>query len=241
MSRLRLIIAVAFARLAGWLSHALLGKSGETISGRVLLILCPSAISKLAKNRKVILVSATNGKTSTTRALAGFMVSAGTVTTSKTGSNLSRGVASALFTLADLCRIHLERLIGAVQEDTAQKWKWQNRQMLNLAKKLSEEDVSNLKYLYRDIHSREYPELYLVPKDFMEKYEANPSDPILSFSVTLYETLLFKTEFLQWVNLGQNSIFSDDMKRLFKIKEDARQEKLAMDFVRWNLEQDDSE
>lgn len=149
--------------------------------------------------------------------------------------------ASALFTLADLCRIHLERLIGAVQEDTAQKWKWQNRQMLNLAKKLSEEDVSNLKYLYRDIHSREYPELYLVPKDFMEKYEANPSDPSLSFSVTLYETLLFKTEFLQWVNLGQNSIFSDDMKRLFKIKEDARQEKLAMDFVRWNLEQDDSE
>ncbi len=110
MSRLRLIIAVAFARLAGWLSHALLGKSGETISGRVLLILCPNAIFQLAKGRKVILVSATNGKTSTTRALAGFMSSAGTVTTSKTGSNLSRGVASALMKKSEYAVLEVDEL-----------------------------------------------------------------------------------------------------------------------------------
>ena len=68
MKSLQLTFATTIARFAGWLSHALLGKSGETIAGRVLLILCPSAISKLAAGRKIILVSATNGKTSTTRA-----------------------------------------------------------------------------------------------------------------------------------------------------------------------------
>ena len=107
---LRLQFAMAIARLAGGLSKVLLKKSGETIQGRVLLILCPNAISLLARGRKVILVSATNGKTSTTRALAGFMATAGTVATSKTGSNLSRGVASALMTKSEYAVLEEDEL-----------------------------------------------------------------------------------------------------------------------------------
>ena len=107
---MRLTFALLVARLAGWASHSLLGKSGETISGRVLLILCPNAISKLAAGRKVILVSATNGKTSTTRALAGFMATVGTVATSKSGSNLSRGVASALMTSTEYAVLEVDEL-----------------------------------------------------------------------------------------------------------------------------------
>jgi len=107
---LRLQVAMVLARLAGLLSKALLKKSGETIQGRVLLILCPNAISLLARGRTVILVSATNGKTSTTRALAGFMATVGTVTTSKTGSNLSRGVASALMTKSEYAVLEVDEL-----------------------------------------------------------------------------------------------------------------------------------
>ncbi|MEI8223392.1 MAG: MurT ligase domain-containing protein [Actinomycetes bacterium] len=110
MKSLQLTFATTIARFAGWLSHALLGKSGETIAGRVLLILCPSAISKLAAGRKIILVSATNGKTSTTRALAGFMATSGSVTTSKSGSNLSRGVANALMTKSDYAVLEVDEL-----------------------------------------------------------------------------------------------------------------------------------
>ena len=107
---MRLQLAMAAARLSAFLSKVLLKKSGETIAGRVLLILCPDAISLLAKDRKVILVSATNGKTSTTRALAGFMATAGTVTTSKTGSNLSRGVASALMNKSEYAVLEVDEL-----------------------------------------------------------------------------------------------------------------------------------
>jgi UDP-N-acetylmuramyl tripeptide synthase len=107
---LRLHLAIAVSRFAAFLSKLLLRKSGETISGRVLLVLCPNAISLLARGRKVILVSATNGKTSTTRALAGFMATAGTVATSKTGSNLSRGVAGALMTNSDYAVLEVDEL-----------------------------------------------------------------------------------------------------------------------------------
>ena len=122
MNSLRLGVAMTIARLAGWLSHALLGKSGETISGRVLLLLCPNAISLLSRGRKVILVSATNGKTSTTRALAGFMNTAGTVATSKTGSNLSRGVASALmhkseYAVLEVDELHLPSVAAAANPE----------------------------------------------------------------------------------------------------------------------------
>ena len=110
MKNFQLLLSIGAARLAGWLSHSLLGKSGETISGRVLLLLCPDAISLLARGRKVILVSATNGKTSTTRALAGFMATAGTVATSKSGSNLSRGVASALMVKSEYAVLEVDEL-----------------------------------------------------------------------------------------------------------------------------------
>ena len=107
---MRLTFAMFVARLAGWTSHTLLGKSGETIAGRVLLVLCPNVISQLSVGRKIILVSATNGKTSTTRALAGFMSTAGSVTTSKSGSNLARGVASALMTKSEYAVLEVDEL-----------------------------------------------------------------------------------------------------------------------------------
>ena len=66
---MRLKIAILIAKSAGALSRILLRKSGETIPGRVLLIIYPNAITELAKNRKIICVSGTNGKTSTTKAL----------------------------------------------------------------------------------------------------------------------------------------------------------------------------
>lgn len=107
---IRLQFAIVMAKLAALLSQRLLKKSGETIAGRVLLILCPNAISLLSRGRKVILVSATNGKTSTTRALAGFMATVGNVATSKTGSNLSRGVASALMTKSEYAVLEVDEL-----------------------------------------------------------------------------------------------------------------------------------
>jgi UDP-N-acetylmuramyl tripeptide synthase len=115
----RLKIAVLIAKFAALLSKRILRRSGETISGRVLLALYPRAITELSKNKKIICVSGTNGKTSTTKALVSIISSIsklGTVATSPSGSNLERGVAAALmqksdFAVLEVDELHLSRVI----------------------------------------------------------------------------------------------------------------------------------
>ncbi len=114
---MRLKISILIAKLAGWLSKSILRKSGETIPGRVLLALYPQAISELSKKRKIICVSGTNGKTSTTKALVTIISKLGTVTTSPSGSNLDRGVATALmnkseYAVLEVDELHLSRIIA---------------------------------------------------------------------------------------------------------------------------------
>ncbi len=112
-------IAVLIAKFAALLSNRILRRSGETISGRVLLALYPRAITELSKNKKIICVSGTNGKTSTTKALVSIISSIsklGTVATSPSGSNLERGVAAALmqksdFAVLEVDELHLSRVI----------------------------------------------------------------------------------------------------------------------------------
>jgi len=115
----RLKIAVLIAKFAALFSKRILRRSGETISGRVLLALYPRAITELSKNKKIICVSGTNGKTSTTKALVSIISSIsklGTVATSPSGSNLERGVAAALmqksdFAVLEVDELHLSRVI----------------------------------------------------------------------------------------------------------------------------------
>ena len=113
---MRLKIAVLIARFAALLSKKVLRRSGETIAGRVLLALYPKAITELSKGKKVICVSGTNGKTSTTKALVSIISKLGTVATSPSGSNLERGVAAALmqkseFAVLEVDELHLSRVI----------------------------------------------------------------------------------------------------------------------------------
>lgn len=89
----------AAARL-GLLTSSLsrrMGKGeGMVIGGRVILRLSPNAIRELAQGRVAALVSATNGKTSTTRLLARAVEQAGPVITQHTGANMTSGVVVTL-------------------------------------------------------------------------------------------------------------------------------------------------
>jgi UDP-N-acetylmuramyl tripeptide synthase len=118
VDQLRLKIAMLFARSAGFLSKSLGRGAGETLPGRVLLALCPNAIELLSESRVVILVSGTNGKTSTTKELASQVRTVGTVVTSGSGSNLTRGVAGALmkdsvFAVLEVDELHLPAVVAA--------------------------------------------------------------------------------------------------------------------------------
>ena len=98
-----LALEVAAARLAGRLSRLAGRGGGTTIPGKLLWKLDPGAIDRLAARlpRGAVLVSATNGKT-TTAAMAAEILSPGLrLAHNAAGANLVSGAASALLEAPD--------------------------------------------------------------------------------------------------------------------------------------------
>jgi UDP-N-acetylmuramyl tripeptide synthase len=106
---LKLRLAISIAKTASATSR-LLGHKGETLPGRILLAIEPEAISLLAQGKEVILVSGTNGKTSTTKAVAQIVSQLGEVATSGSGSNLAWGAANALMSPAPYAVLEIDEL-----------------------------------------------------------------------------------------------------------------------------------
>src|SRR5690606_35328796 len=93
---LRAQVASALGRTAATLSRMTGQGAGSVIGGRVGLVLEPELLSILARNRKLVLVSATNGKTTTTRLIASALAELGDVATNAFGANMPAGHVSAL-------------------------------------------------------------------------------------------------------------------------------------------------
>lgn len=97
MTSLRAQTALAAGRLAGWASRAAGRGAGTQVSGRVMLAIAPDLLAEVGAGRRSALVSATNGKTTTTRLLAEALRAAGTpVASNHTGANMPAGIAAAL-------------------------------------------------------------------------------------------------------------------------------------------------
>jgi UDP-N-acetylmuramyl tripeptide synthase len=93
---LRLRVATGLGRIAGGLSKALGRGDGLVIGGRVIVAICPGAFPLLVSGRRVVFVSATNGKTTTTKLLVAALRSAGPVVTNSSGANMPAGIVAAL-------------------------------------------------------------------------------------------------------------------------------------------------
>ncbi len=89
------VAASTLSRGAGAVSRALGRGDGAVIGGR-LLSQWPGAARRLAGGRQVVLVSGTNGKTTTTLMLARALGTGGPVATNATGANTPPGILSAL-------------------------------------------------------------------------------------------------------------------------------------------------
>lgn len=91
-------VAEFIATASGWLSRQTGRGGGTTLPGTVLLKLRPDAIAEHAADLRhgSLLISATNGKTTTTRLVAAAAKADGYhIVTNATGSNLERGIAAA--------------------------------------------------------------------------------------------------------------------------------------------------
>ena len=97
--RPRLAVAVAAGRLATFFSRSLGVGGGTTAPGHLVRVLDPQIIASLASRIPVgtVVVTGTNGKTTTTRMISTLLRKAGLrVMHNRSGANLIPGIASTL-------------------------------------------------------------------------------------------------------------------------------------------------
>ncbi|OFX31644.1 MAG: hypothetical protein A2Z07_08745 [Armatimonadetes bacterium RBG_16_67_12] len=91
--------AVVAARVAATASRAVRAGGGTTLPGRLAMAIAPGIVGRLTARlpRGVVLVSGTNGKTTTARSLSGIFEAGGLAPIhNRAGANLLSGIASAL-------------------------------------------------------------------------------------------------------------------------------------------------
>jgi UDP-N-acetylmuramyl tripeptide synthase len=89
-------MAVAAGMAVAALSRRLGRGSGSVVGGRAILALDPHALARLSRGREVLVVTGTNGKTTTTSLLGAALATRGPVVTNLFGANLPAGLTAAL-------------------------------------------------------------------------------------------------------------------------------------------------
>ena len=96
LKRLRSTAAITAAKLATKASRATGRGAGGMIGGLIAGAIDPGILEQLGGGRPAVLVTGTNGKSTTTRMLAGAVASRFSVATNEGGDNMDAGIISAL-------------------------------------------------------------------------------------------------------------------------------------------------
>ena len=108
LSQLRTSVALAAAKAATFASRATGRGAGGMIGGLVANAIDPNIMAGLSKGRPAVLVTGTNGKSTTTKMLVAALRSTRTVATNDGGDNMDAGIISALMAGKDASTIALE-------------------------------------------------------------------------------------------------------------------------------------
>ncbi len=160
----RIRLETIAARAVGQLSRAAGRGGGTTLPGKLLWKLDPSAVDALARRLPlgVALVTATNGKTTTTAMAARILGSEHSLAWNRAGANLLSGIASALVT-ADGAKLGLFEVDEAALPEAIAR---------------TRPRVVSLANLFRDQLDR-YGELELVAERWRDAVRDLPSDTAL--------------------------------------------------------------
>ena len=100
--------ALAAGSAARWASRVTGRGAGAMIGGLVAMTLDQSILGQLGAGRRTIVVTGTNGKSTTTRMTAAALATLGTVATNAEGANMDAGLVSALALSPDATLAALE-------------------------------------------------------------------------------------------------------------------------------------
>lgn len=100
--KFRLLLAVAGCKLSRSILRKL-GKGATTFPGKVAIKICPDVLGYLAKNVKCVVVTGTNGKTTTSRMIEQTLIDSGVdYFANKSGANLIYGMITEFATHATI-------------------------------------------------------------------------------------------------------------------------------------------
>ncbi|MCL5094170.1 MAG: MurT ligase domain-containing protein [Patescibacteria group bacterium] len=119
---MRKFLAIAIGKLAMFFSRALKRGGGTALPGLLAQIIDRKILAKLTSNLKngVIIITGTNGKTTTAKMLTDILSSAKMdVVTNQSGSNLSRGLVSTLIARSSLTGRRTKGDVGIFEIDEA--------------------------------------------------------------------------------------------------------------------------
>src|ERR1700751_409395 len=105
-------VALAAGATARWASRVTGRGAGAMIGGLVAMTLDHSLLRQLSEGRRTILVTGTNGKSTTTRMTAAALASLGSGATNSTGANMDAGLIAALASApdADLAPLEVDEM-----------------------------------------------------------------------------------------------------------------------------------
>jgi lipid II isoglutaminyl synthase (glutamine-hydrolysing) len=185
---IRARVAVALGRLVATLSRLTHLGSGSVIGGRVSLLVAPDLLAELARGREVALVSATNGKTTTTRLLSAALAVDRPIASNTMGANMAPGHVAALGGAPPGATAVLEvdeRWLAQVMVSTRPS----TVLLLNLSR-----DQLDRSHEVRDIASRWRDALEATPPG---RVIANADDPLVTWAAQAAPTVV-------WVGTGSS-------------------------------------
>ena len=105
-------LALRAARAAAWASQKAGRGKGSMIGGLIALKVDPTIMAQLARDRRTVVITGTNGKSTTTRMTAAALATLGDVATQADGANMDAGIVAALAANldADLAAIEVDEL-----------------------------------------------------------------------------------------------------------------------------------
>jgi len=112
-------IATVAARLTRFILR-IMGRGATTLPGRVALKICPKIISKCASGKKIITVTGTNGKTTTSHMITSMLRSLGyEVINNVSGANLPTGITTTFLCEKPSSKADPDKIVYVLETDEA--------------------------------------------------------------------------------------------------------------------------
>lgn len=166
--KFRLGLAIIVTKLTVF-GLRLLGRGGTSLPGKIALKICPDIFFKLSDKFRIIIVTGTNGKTTTSRIIAGMLDKAGLkYITNKSGANLASGIATTLISALSLTGRPLVRTALLETDEAAFR---------TIAPKLKPEIVIVTNF-FRDQLDR-FGELYATLNSVREGIQGSPESKLI--------------------------------------------------------------